>query len=76
MTEANAHDARGFTMYVEECLARDRHAERLKQAQDERVAHSAAELSRLEKRQERAERQLLYAWQRVDKLRSTLGSVG
>jgi hypothetical protein len=63
-------------MYLHESLARDRHAERLKQAQGERLARSAAELSRLERRQARAERQLLYAWRRVDELRSTLGSVG
>jgi hypothetical protein len=63
-------------MYVEECLARDRHAERLKRARDERVAHSVTELSKMERRQARAERELLSAWRRVDQLRSTLGSVG
>jgi len=63
-------------MYFEECLARDRHTERLKRAHDERVANSVAELNRLEKRQERAERELLDAWQRVDQLRSKLGSAG
>ena len=63
-------------MYVEQCLARDRHAERLKRAEHERLAHRAAELSRLERRQERAERELLSAWHRVDQLRSTLESVG
>jgi hypothetical protein len=59
-------------MYVEECLARERQAERLKQAQDERVANGVAELSKMEKRQERAERELLYTWRRVDQLRSML----
>jgi hypothetical protein len=59
-------------MYVEECLARARDAERLKRAQDDRVASSAAELTKMEKRQERAERELLHAWRRVDQLRSTL----
>jgi hypothetical protein len=63
-------------MYVEECLARDRHTERLKRAHDERVANRVAELNRMEKRQERAERELLSAWQRVDQLRSMLGSAG
>jgi hypothetical protein len=62
-------------MYIEQYLARDRHAERLKRAQDERLARGAAELSRLARRQERAERQLLSAWRRVDRLRSTLESV-
>ena len=59
-------------MYIEECLARDRHTERLKRARDERLARSAAELTKLARRQARAERELLYAWQRVDQLRSTL----
>ncbi len=63
-------------MYVTECLARARNAERLKQAHEERLANRAAELSRLERRQERAERELLHAWKRVDQLRSTLGSAG
>jgi hypothetical protein len=72
MTEANAHDARGFTMYIEECLARDRQAERLKQAHEKRVANRVAELSKMEKRQRRAERELLYTWRRMEQLRSTL----
>jgi hypothetical protein len=59
-------------MYLEECLARDRQAERLKRAEGERVANSVAELSKMEKRQERAERELLYTWRRVDQLRSML----
>jgi hypothetical protein len=59
-------------MYLEECLARDRQAERLKRAQGERVANGVAALSKMEKRKERAERELLYTWRRVDQLRSTL----
>jgi hypothetical protein len=59
-------------MYVEECLARARDTERLKRAQDDRIASNAAELTKMEKRQERAERELLRAWRRVDQLRSTL----
>jgi hypothetical protein len=59
-------------MYAEECLARERQAERLKQAQAERFASGVAELSKMEKRQERAERELLYTWRRVDQLRSML----
>jgi len=59
-------------MYLEECLARDWQAERLKRAHDDRVADSVAKLRKMEKRKERAERELLYTWRRVDQLRSTL----
>jgi len=59
-------------MYVEQCLARDRHEERLKQAHEERTAHQVAELLRMEKRRERAERELLHVWKAVDQLRSTI----
>ena len=59
-------------MYIEQCLARDRHEERLKQAREERTAHQVAELHRMEKRRERAERELLHVWQAVDQLRSAM----
>jgi hypothetical protein len=59
-------------MYIEQCLARDRHEERLKQAREERIAHGVAELRRMEKRRERAERELLSVWQAVDRLRATM----
>jgi hypothetical protein len=59
-------------MYIEQCLARDRHEERLKQAREERAAHQVAELHRMEKRRERAERELLHVWQAVDQLRSAM----
>ena len=62
-------------MYIEQCLARERHAERLKQAREERTANQVAELRRMEKRQERAERELLHAWQAVDQLRSVIQAV-
>lgn len=58
--------------YVQEALSRDRHQERLKQAQEERSAHQVSELRRLVRRQVRAERELLHAWQRADRLRSIL----
>ena len=58
--------------YVEQCLARDRHEERLREAHQERVAHGVAELHRMEKRRERAERELLHVWQAVDRLRSAM----
>jgi hypothetical protein len=59
-------------MYIEQLLARDRHEERLKQAREERAAHQVAELRRMEKRRERAERELLHVWQAVDQLRSAM----
>ena len=63
-------------MYTQEYLAKERQQERLRQAEQERAARQVSELRKLEKRQERAERQLLSAWQRVERLRSTLGAVG
>jgi hypothetical protein len=59
-------------MYAQEYLVKERHQERLRQAEGQRAASQAAELRKLEKRQERAERQLLNAWQRVEQLRSLL----
>jgi hypothetical protein len=59
-------------MYVEQYLANDRHRERLRQAAEERGAQQVAELHKLEKKQERAERELLNAWQRVEQLKSTI----
>ena len=58
--------------YVEQCLARDRHEERLSQAREERAARRVAELRRMEKRQQRAERELLHVWKAVDQLRSAM----
>ena len=63
-------------MYTHEYLSKERQQERLRQAEQDRAARQVTELRRLEKRQERAERQLLSAWQRVERLRSTLGTVG
>ena len=63
-------------MYTHEYLSRERHQERLRQAEQDRAARQVTELRKLEKRQERAERQLLSAWQRVERLRSTLGTAG
>ena len=62
-------------MYAQERLSEQRIQERLKQAEHERSARQATELRKLEKRRERAERELLNAWQRVERLRSTLGAV-
>jgi hypothetical protein len=59
-------------MYVQEALTKERHKERLREAQKERTARQVAELRKLERKQARAERQLLHAWQRVEQLRSML----
>ncbi len=59
-------------MYAEQYLARERHRERLKQAEQERAGQRVAELRKLEKEQERAERRLLRAWQRVEQARSAM----
>ena len=61
-------------MYTQEYLAKERHQERLRQAEQERAASQVTELRKLEKRQERAERQLLHAWQRVEQLRSMMSA--
>jgi hypothetical protein len=61
-------------MYAQEYLVKERQYERLRQAEQERAASQVAELRKLEKRQERAERQLLHAWQRVEQLRSLMSA--
>ena len=59
-------------MYVEQYIARDKHQERLKRAEEEQMGRQLAQMRKLEKRRERAERQLLQAWQRVEQLREVL----
>ena len=59
-------------MYTAEYLAKERHQEHMRQAQEERAAKQVAELRKLEKRSRRAERELLHVWQRVERLRSML----
>ena len=61
-------------MYAEQYLARERHQERLKQAERERAGQRAAGLRKLEKERERAERRLLRAWQRVEQARSAMAA--
>jgi hypothetical protein len=61
-------------MYTQEYLVKERHRERLRQAEQERAAKQVAERHKLEKRQERAERQLMHAWHRVEQLRSLMGA--
>ena len=60
-------------MYVQEYLAKDRHNERLRQAEDGRAAYQVAALRKLNKRRERAERQLLNEWQRTERFWSVIG---
>jgi len=63
-------------MYMSETLAKDRHLDRLELAQEIRIARQAAELRRLERVRQRAERKLLRAWQRADELRMTIETAG
>ena len=62
-------------MYIAESLVRDRHREHLKQAQQERSARHVAELRKLDRIRQRAERDLLRAWERTDELNGLLESV-
>lgn len=59
-------------MYAEQYLVRERHQERLKQAEQERAGQRVVELRKLEKEQERAERRLLQVWQRVEQARTIM----
>ena len=59
-------------MYVEQYLVKDKHQERLKRAEEEQMGRQLVQIRKLEKRRERAERQLLQAWQRVEQLREVL----
>ena len=61
-------------MYVEQYLAKERHQEQIRRAEEERAAHQLTELHKLERRQERAERQLLHAWARVEEIRAVISA--
>jgi hypothetical protein len=63
-------------MFTSQTLAHDRHQDRLRQAQESRLARRAAELRRLERQTQRAERKLRHAGQRAHELRGTLGAAG
>ncbi len=63
-------------MYLSETLARDRSSARYEEAQHARIARQAAELRKLARIQQRAERKLLRAWQRADELRTMIGAAG
>ena len=62
--------------YLSESLARDRSSARYEQAKHARVARQAAELRKLDRRRQRAERNLLRAWQQSDELRASIEAVG
>lgn len=59
-------------LYLSETLARDRSSARHQQAQHARIARQAAELRKLDRMRQRAERRLLRAWQRSDELRASI----
>ncbi len=61
-------------MYVSASLARERNAERLEQAQQERTARQVSELRKLERVRQRAERKLLSAWERAERVQDLLES--
>lgn len=61
-------------MSIEQYLVRERHQERIKRAERERVGRRIAEFRRLDRQRERAERQLLRVWQRVDQARSIMSA--
>ena len=60
-------------MYVQDYLVKEEHQERLRQAEHGRPGYRVAELRKLEKRRQRAERQLLKAWRRAEELWSVTG---
>ena len=60
-------------MYVQDYLVKERHQERLRQAEHGRAGHQVAELRKLQKRRQRAERQLLKAWRRTEQFWSVIG---
>lgn len=63
-------------MYLSETLARDRYTDLHAKAQQARLARQAAELRKLARIRQRAERKLLRAWRRSDELRTMIGAAG
>jgi hypothetical protein len=59
-------------MYLSETLARDRHQDTIERARHEQQARRASDVNRLHRRQLRAERRMMSAWQRSDELRTML----
>jgi hypothetical protein len=61
-------------MRMELDLARERHRGQVEEARRERAGRRAAELRKVSRLQARAERQLLRAWQRAERVRSAVES--
>jgi len=59
-------------MYVQQYIVKDKHQQQLKRAEEVQLGRQVAQIRRLEKRRERAERQLIQAWQRVEELRESM----
>jgi hypothetical protein len=59
-------------MYLEQELARERHRGQLEQARRSREARRVMKLRRIRRLEDRAERQLLRAWRRAERLRAAL----
>lgn len=66
----------GQAQYLSGNLARIRRSDLYEHSQQARIARQAAELRRLERIQQRAERKLLRAWRRADELRAAIEAVG
>ena len=58
--------------FDQQYLARDKHRELIKQAEAGQQRRQVTQLRKLEKRRERAERQLVQAWRRVEQLRENV----
>lgn len=61
-------------MYTQQALAGERHQELLKMAERERAGQLIVQLRKLERQRERAERQLLRVWQRVERTQSVMSA--
>ena len=59
-------------MYVQQYIVKDKHQQQLKRAEEVQMGRQVAQIRRLEKRRERAARQLIQAWQRVEELRESM----
>ena len=71
----HAHNVKVKVMYMSEMLAREHQSERLRQAQEARLARHAAELSHLRQAQQRAERRLRQVERRAVEVRSAISAV-
>lgn len=74
MNASNRNDAKVSAMYTEQYLVRQRQQEQIKRAEEVRLSHRLAEVRRLRKRKERAERRLVQAWRRVERLQSLMSA--